>query len=89
MVSPILKHVMSSAAEAEVVGCYMNCCKGLPLKTTLKELGYKQPATGIVTDNSTAANILNNTCNQKRSKSIDMRFYWIQDRIEQDNFRLS
>ena len=42
-----------------------------------------QPDTGtpLRTDNSTADRILNNALKQKRSKAIDMRFYWLQDRI--------
>ena len=37
-VSAILKHVMSSAAEAELGGCYVNCRKALPIRVTLEEL---------------------------------------------------
>ena len=40
-VSAILKHVMSSASEAEVGGCYINCREALPIRTTLKELDHK------------------------------------------------
>ena len=61
-VSTILKHVMSSAAEAEVGGCYVKCRKALPIRVTLEELGHKQGPTSIMTDNSTASNILNNEC---------------------------
>ena len=80
---------MSSAAEAGVRGFYKNCHKALPLQNIREEPCYKQPAMGIDTDNSTAANILNDTCNQKHFKLIDMRFYWVQDCIEKDQFCLS
>ena len=73
-VPAILKHVMSSTAEAEVGGCYVNCLEALPIRVTFEELGHKQGPTSIVTDNSTAANILNYECKQQRSKSIDMSF---------------
>ena len=88
-VSAILKHVMASAAEAEVGGCFVNCREALPLRTALEEMGHKQNPTSVVTDNTTAANILNDDCQQRRSKSIDMRFYWIRDRIKQDQFHIS
>jgi hypothetical protein len=39
------------------------------------------------TDNSTADGIMNKTVKQKQSKSMDMRFYWLQDRVEQGQFK--
>jgi hypothetical protein len=35
------------------------------------------------TDNSTAYGILNETIKQKQSKSMDMKYYWVQDRVRQ------
>ena len=49
-------------------------------------MGHPQPPTPIQRDNLCAAGILNNTVKQKRSKAIDMRFYWVQDRIKQNQF---
>jgi hypothetical protein len=40
----------------------------------------------MVTDNSTASGIANNSVKQKRSKAMDMRFYWIRDRVRQCQF---
>jgi hypothetical protein len=39
------------------------------------------------TDNSTADGIMNKTVKQKQSKSMDMRFYWLQDRVGQGQFK--
>jgi hypothetical protein len=39
----ILKHVMSSAAEAEIGAVFINAKEGAVLRTTLEELGHKQP----------------------------------------------
>lgn len=52
----------------------------------LQELGHAQPPTPVQTDNSTAASLANNTLKQNRSKAIDMRFYWLQDRVKQGQF---
>jgi hypothetical protein len=43
IVSKILKHVMSSAAEAEIGAVFINAKEGAVLRTTLEELGHKQP----------------------------------------------
>jgi hypothetical protein len=40
------------------------------------------------TDNSTADGIMNKTVKQKQSKSMDMRFYWLQDRVGQGQLRV-
>jgi len=49
---------------------------------------HPQPATPIVTDNSTSSGIANETVKQKRSKAMDMRFYWIRDRVRQGQFHI-
>ena len=82
----ILRNVMASAAEAEVGGCFHNAQTGCPIRQTLIELGHEQPPTPIRTDNATCEGILNDTVKQKRSKAMDMRFYWLQDRINQGQF---
>jgi hypothetical protein len=87
-VSKILRGVMSSAAESEVGGLFHNAKEGTVLRTTLQEMGHPQPPTPIATDNSTAAGIMNRTVKQQRSKAIDMRFYWVRDRVDQKQFRI-
>jgi hypothetical protein len=42
----------------------------------------------MVTDNECARGIANETVKQKRSKAIDMRFYWIRDRVAQKQFKI-
>jgi hypothetical protein len=73
----VLKHVMSSAAKAKIGAVFMNAKEGAVLSTTLEELGHKQPPTSMETDNTTATGYINGTIKQKRTKAMDMRFYWI------------
>jgi hypothetical protein len=82
----IIKAVMQSAAEAECGGLYMNAKEAVPMRIRLEELDHPQPATPIRIDNSTADGIMNKIVKQKQSKSMDMRFYWLQDRVEQGQF---
>ncbi|KAG7342946.1 reverse transcriptase RNA-dependent DNA polymerase [Nitzschia inconspicua] len=84
----ILKEVVSSAAEAELAGTFHNGKEACPIRVCLEELGHPQGPTPIVTDNSTAAGIANDTVKQKRSKAMDMRFYWIRDRVRQGQFHI-
>jgi hypothetical protein len=82
----IMRNVMSSAAEAEICAQFINEKEGIILRITLDEMGWPQPATPLQLDNSTAHGLATNTITQKRSRAIDMRFYWIQDREEQGQF---
>jgi hypothetical protein len=77
---------MGSAAEAEIGASYVNGQEAIPLRTALEELGHPQPPTPMQVDNTTAVGFANDTIKQKRSKAIDMRFYWIQDRARQGQF---
>jgi hypothetical protein len=86
IISQIMKEVLSSAAEAELAGLFHNCKEACAIRTTLEEMGYPQPPTPVVTDNSTAAGIANDTVKQRRSKAIDMRFYWVRDRVQNGQF---
>jgi hypothetical protein len=88
VLAKIIKNVMASAAEAETGGLFMNAQEAVPERITAEELGHIQPATPLETDNSTADGIMNKTVKQKQSKAMDMRFYWLQDRVEQGQFRV-
>jgi hypothetical protein len=85
-VASVIKNVVESAAESEVGACFQNAQTAAHLRTTLLELGHKQPETTLRTDISTAYGILNETIKQKRSKSMDMKYYWLQDRVRQKQF---
>jgi hypothetical protein len=61
----VIKNMVASAAESEVGVCFQNAQSGAPLRVTLTELGHKQPATPLRTDNYTVFGILNETIKQK------------------------
>ena len=86
IICTILQNVMASATEAEVGALFHNAQDACPLRHTLEFLGHPQPATPIQTDNSCAEGIVNDTVKQRRSKAVDMRFYWVRDRVKQKQF---
>jgi hypothetical protein len=88
IIRKVLKHVMSSAAEAEIGAVFINAKEGAILRTTLKELGHKHPPTPMETDNTTAIGHSNGKIKQKRTKAMDMRFFWIKDRVKQGQFKI-
>ena len=79
---------MSSVAESEIGANFLNAKDDLPIRTTLEELGHSQPPTPMQLDNTTSVGLAKNTIKQKRSKAIDMHFYWIRDRTHQGQFNI-
>ena len=86
VISTIIPTVVSSAGEAELAGHFLNGQHGMATRTTLADLGYVQLATPIITDNTTAKGIADQSVRLKRSKAIDMRYFWIQDRVKQGHY---
>ena len=82
----ILKHVVASAAKAEVRGLFHNGQTSVPLRITFHELGFTSPPISIKTDNSMAEGIVTATVRQKSSKAMEMQFYWMKDRLKQKYF---
>jgi len=85
-IAKVIKNVMASATGAELGALSMNGQEAVAIRNTLEAMGYPQPPTPMETDNNTANGIINNTMEQERSKAIDVRFYWLRDRVEQGQF---
>ena len=43
----------------------------------------RQPPTVIINDNTTAQGIINYTVKKTKSRAMDMRYYWLHERIKQ------
>ncbi len=84
-ISQIIKAVMSSAAEAKIGALYINSKEAILAQHALEFLGHKQPPTPMQTDNTTALGVVNNNV-MKKLKSMDMKYHWLQCRINQRRF---
>ena len=54
----------------------------------LEDLGHPQPKTPVHCDNATAIGIANNTIKRQRSRAMEMRYFWVADKIAQDRYQL-
>ena len=81
VVCKIMHNIMASAPEAKYGTIFINAQTAVPIRTTLFEMGWTQGPTTIQVDNSTAVGIATKEFRQKKSKAMDMRFYWINERI--------
>jgi hypothetical protein len=86
--SKIISCIVSSAAEAELGSAFMNAQKGAQFRNTLIELGYPQEPTTLLVDNTVAEGLAMDTVNARRSKSMDVRFFWLRDRVKQAQFHM-
>eukprot|EP00804_Cyclotella_cryptica_P019448 CCRYP_006615-RA/>CCRYP_006615-RA protein AED:0.18 eAED:0.18 QI:0/0/0/1/1/1/3/0/869 len=81
----ILKFVAASAAEAELSTLFLTAKEAKTMQLTLQELGHLQPPTPIHCDNSTTIGIVNNTVKRQKSRSMEMRYFWL---LENQNNKL-
>ena len=82
----LLKFVAASAAEAELGALFLNAKEAKIMRLTLHELGHPQPPTPIHIDNSTTVGIVNNTVKRQKSRSMEMRYFWLLDAEQQKQF---
>ena len=87
--SAIMRFVVASAAEAELGALFHNCQTGMIFRQTLKDLGHPQPKTPVHCDNATAVGIASNTVKRQRSRSMEMRFFWIGDKVAQEMYDIT
>ena len=86
-ISTIIPAVVASVAEAEYAALFMNRQEGASLRQILSALGYPQPATVILCDNKCAHGIATDAVKPKRTKSVDIKFHWIRNRIRQGQLK--
>ena len=76
----IIRSVDTSAADAETGALFHNCQMAITIRQALIVLKHSQPPTPLKTDNTTAYGYTTTTIKQKKSKSWDMTYHWLQNR---------
>jgi hypothetical protein len=82
-----IKFVMSSAAKAELGALYTTAKEMVPLHQNLIKMGWPQPCMPIQMDNFTAVVATNLTVVPQKTKSMDLRLWWLRCRESQQEFR--
>ena len=73
----IINMVMSLASEEQLSGLFITSKAMVTIQQTLKEMKLPQPRYPIQTDNSIANGFSKQTIVPKKTKSMDMIFYWL------------
>ena len=84
--SKMIGSVLASVAEAELCGGFKVAQDAVQYRRIANDLGYPQPPTLLRMDNTVAIGLAQGTINAKRSKAMDMRFFWIVDRVRRQQF---
>ena len=80
--------VIASTAKVETGGLFHNGQTIIHIWHLLHALGHSQPPTPLKTDNSTSNAFINNSFWQKKSKSWDIKFHWLQDKEQQQHLQV-
>jgi hypothetical protein len=79
---------VASAAEAELGALFLNCKEGIIFQLTLEELGHPQLQTPVHCDNATTIGIANNTVKWQQSRLMEMKYFWVGDKVAQDAYEI-
>ena len=79
---------MASAMEAKLGWLFEKFQIATYMRKSLTGMGHQQPPTPVAMNNTVAHSIVNGTAKQKISRGIDMRFYWVRDRIRKNHFNI-
>jgi hypothetical protein len=82
----ILQFVVASAsaAKAKLEAFFLNCQEEMIFRLTLENLGHPQPQNWVHCNNATAIGIVNNAIKIEQSRSMEMRYFWVGDKVAQD-----
>ena len=78
-IAQIIKQIILSAIEAELGALYITAREAVNIHNILKQMGHKQPATSIQTDNLTAEGVINSKMQPKQTKTMEVRFHRLRD----------
>ena len=85
----ILKFITALAAEAELSALFLNYKECRIIRLILEEVGHPQPATPVHCDNATSAGIANDTVKRQRSRSMEMRYFWVSNLVRWGQFNVA
>ena len=86
-IAQIIKTVMTSAAEEEIVAMFINAREAVQQQMTLVEMGHPQPRTTTQMDNSAAHAVVTTDVQPRGTKAMETRFHWLRCRDAQGKFR--
>jgi hypothetical protein len=82
----IYSQVCRSAPEAEYGGVYEAAQRGSYARSICLSMKIPQETTPLWTDNDIARKLINSEAKQRRTKTMDRKWHWINQQVEQGTF---
>ena len=79
---------VGAASESEIAAVYINARKAISFRMALLEKGHRQTFTSLWMGKDASFGVLTSRIIPKKSKAIDMRFFWLRDRGNQKQSKL-
>ena len=86
--SAIIPFVVTSSAEAELVAIYNNIKLWLYIIHLLERLNHPQPTVPIITDSMVAKGLVTATMKPKKSKFLNMRYFYIRYHLQNKTYNI-
>ena len=83
----ILKNIVASASEFEIVSAFENGQNATVIRRTLMQINHPQPQTPKQVYNTTEISFFNGNLKEKYTKSIDMKYHRLKSRQVQKEFQ--
>ena len=84
----MLRHAVASSIEAEMDVILHNVQVAIPLRYINTQMGHPQPTTPLKTVNVTSNSFVHENITQKKSKSWNIRLYWLRNRQQIQYFEI-
>ena len=82
----IIKVVMTSEAEVEILAIYGNVHESIPQRIALIKMWHPQSRTPIQTNNSAAHSVVTKLIHTRKTKAVEILFLGIRCQDSQGNF---
>ena len=79
---------MTSVTDAKLAALYIRAREAVYIRMVLEKMGHQQPPTTLQIDNAMAEAVVNGKMQPKRTKAKDVRFYWLRNIEDQEQFRI-
>lgn len=80
----VIKHIVTSPTEAEVVAIFHTIQALKPLKTIIEKLGHPQEKIIIFTDNNVSKQLSMQECSSIKTRTMLMKYRYTQEQVKQN-----
>ena len=81
-----MNNVLASAIKSGLGELFVNFQRGVALRISLEEMVHQRLPTLVVIESATSNGFVNDNTRQQESREIEIRLYWVCDRVRQGHY---